>query len=59
MLERVFYGIVGGMILLSVILTLFVHPNWVWLTVFIGLNLFQSAFTGWCPLMLLLKKMKI
>lgn len=39
----------GVMVLLSVTLTLYHDPRWVWLTVFVGLNLLQSAFTGWCP----------
>lgn len=37
------------MVLISLALTHWVHPNWVWFTVFIGLNLFQSGFTGFCP----------
>lgn len=47
----------GNMILLSVILTMFVHPNFVWLTVFVGVNLIQSAFTGICPAVFFLKKL--
>lgn len=39
----------GSMVLLSVLLTLFVSPLFVWFTVFIGLNLIQSSFTGFCP----------
>jgi len=39
----------GFMVLLSLALTWFVHPYWVWLTVFVGVNLLQSAFTGFCP----------
>lgn len=39
----------GIMVLLSVALTWFVSPYWVWLTVFVGANMFQSAFTGFCP----------
>ncbi len=39
----------GFMVLLSVVLTLFVSPLWMWLTVFVGANLLQSAFTGFCP----------
>ncbi|ASA57477.1 YgaP family membrane protein [Vibrio gazogenes] len=49
--------IAGSMILLSVILTYFVHPYFVWLTVFIGLNLIQSALTGICPAVFILKKL--
>ncbi len=47
----------GSMVLLSVILTWFVHPNFLWLTVFVGVNLIQSAFTGFCPAALFLKKL--
>ena len=46
----------GSMVLLSVVLTHFVHPAFVWLTVFVGANLLQSAFTGICPAVFLLKK---
>lgn len=45
----------GSMILLSVVLTQFVHPNFMWLTVFVGANLLQSAFTGICPAVFFLK----
>ncbi|QJY41384.1 DUF2892 domain-containing protein [Vibrio cholerae] len=47
----------GSMVLLSVILTWFVHPNLLWLTVFVGVNLIQSAFTGFCPAAFFLKKL--
>ncbi len=47
----------GSMILLSVALAHFVHPHWVWFTTFIGLNLIQSAFTGFCPPSLILRKL--
>ncbi|MCG6200114.1 YgaP family membrane protein [Psychromonas antarctica] len=46
----------GLMILLSVFLTQFVHPTFIWLTLFVGANLLQSAFTGICPAVFLLKK---
>ncbi len=39
----------GVMVLISVLLTYFVHPNFIWFTTFIGFNLLQSAFTGFCP----------
>ena len=48
-LERSIMAFAGFMVLLSLVLTYFVHPNFVWLTVFVGANLFQSAFTGFCP----------
>jgi len=47
--ERAVLAFAGFMVLLSVVLTLFVHPAFFWLTVFVGANLFQSAFTGFCP----------
>ncbi|MCE7606509.1 YgaP family membrane protein [Vibrio fluvialis] len=48
--------IAGSMVLLSLILTFYVHPNFIWLTVFVGVNLIQSAFTGICPAAYFLKK---
>lgn len=46
----------GFMVLLSVVLTYFVHPGFVWLTVFVGANLMQQAFTGFCPASIGLRK---
>jgi hypothetical protein len=51
---RVFAGI---MVLVSVLLTVYVHSNFIWLTVFIGVNLIQSAYTGICPAAYFLKKL--
>jgi hypothetical protein len=47
----------GTIVLASVALTQFVHPNWFWLTVFAGANLIQSVFTGFCPPVWLLGKL--
>lgn len=55
-LERAVEAFAGFMVLLSVVLTVFVHPNWVWLTVFVGANLFQQAFTGFCPAAIIIRK---
>ena len=49
----------GTVVLGSVLLAHFVSPNWLWLTVFVGANLLQSSFTGFCPLAILLKKLGI
>lgn len=57
MLNKVFRIIVGFMVLLSVLLTVYVDPNFMWFTVFIGVNLLQSAFTKWCLLETILKKL--
>ncbi len=48
--------IVGLMILGSVALGKFVSPNWYWFTVFIGANMFQSAFTHFCPMDMIMKR---
>jgi Protein of unknown function (DUF2892) len=55
-IDRIVLAFAGGMILLSLALGLLVSPYWFLLTGFVGLNLFQSAFTGFCPLAILLKK---
>jgi hypothetical protein len=48
-LDRSVLAFAGMMVLLSVALTVWVSPLFVWFTVFIGLNLLQSAFSGFCP----------
>lgn len=48
-LDRAVMLFAGVMVLLSVVLTTFVSPLFVWFTVFIGFNLIQSSFTGFCP----------
>jgi hypothetical protein len=54
--ERAIMAFAGFMVLLSVALTFWVHPNFFWLTLFVGANLLQSAFTGFCPAAIFLKK---
>ncbi|MBQ4665925.1 DUF2892 domain-containing protein [Aeromonas hydrophila] len=49
--------VAGCMLLLSLILTTWVHPGFVWLSIFVGVNLIQSAFTGFCPAAMLLKRL--
>ena len=46
----------GCVILLSLILSQTHHLYWLWLTGFVGLNLLQASFTGFCPLAKILKK---
>lgn len=58
-INRIVFTVAGFMVLASVALTHWVHPNWVWLTVFVGANLFQSGITKWCPLAIILKKMGV
>jgi hypothetical protein len=54
--ERALTAFAGLMILLSLALTTWVHPNFVWLTAFIGANLFQQSFSGFCPATIILRK---
>lgn len=55
-MEKTLRGIAGAFVALSVALGYYVHPGWFIFAVFVGLNLFQSAFTNWCPMMSILKK---
>jgi len=55
--ERGLRLMAGVMVLLSITLTYYLSHYWMWLTVFIGLNLLQSAFTNWCPAMSILRAM--
>jgi hypothetical protein len=54
--ERALRLIAGAFVSLSVVLGMFVHASFLWFTLFVGLNLFQSAFTNWCPMMAILRK---
>ena len=53
-IERGLRLIAGTVVLLSLLLAWFHSPYWLGLTAFVGLNLFQSAFTNWCPMVWLL-----
>jgi hypothetical protein len=57
--DRYLRLIAGFFVLLSLALGRFVHPNWYYFTAFVGLNLFQSAFTNWCPMMTFLRKLGV
>lgn len=54
-IHRALRALAGFMVLLSLVLTYFVSPHFIWLTAFVGFNLFQSAFTNWCPAMTILR----
>ena len=56
-IDRIIMAFAGGMILLSLGLAHLFGPWWLLLAGFVGLNLFQAAFTGFCPLALILKKL--
>jgi hypothetical protein len=55
-MERTLRGIAGFFVLASVLLAYYFSLKWLFFTAFVGLNLFQSAFTNWCPMMQMLKK---
>ena len=54
--ERGIRLVAGSFVVLSVALGVWVNPWWFAFTAFVGFNLVQSAFTGWCPMMTILKK---
>lgn len=56
-IERALRALAGFFVLLSVALGYFVHPAWFLFTAFVGLNLFQSAFTNACPAMWVFRKL--
>ena len=58
-LDRSILALAGAMVLLSVALTVWVSPYFVWLTVFVGANMLQSAFTGCCPAAIAFRKLGI
>ncbi|MNK05644.1 hypothetical protein D3C87_235280 [compost metagenome] len=55
MKERIVRAVAGTFVLTSITLAYTVNINWLWLGVFVGVNLLQSAFTKFCPLELILK----
>ena len=54
-IERAVLAIAGAFILISLALSQYHSVNWLWMTAFVGANLFQTAFTGFCPLAKILK----
>jgi hypothetical protein len=54
-IDRAVLALAGTVILLSLGLSLIHSSNWLWLTVFVGANMLQSAFTGFCPVVMILK----
>jgi hypothetical protein len=56
-IDRIVLAFAGTMVLVSLALGHFVSAWWLLLAAFVGLNLFQSAFTGFCPLAIILRKL--
>ena len=51
--------IAGVFVAASVLLGIYVHPYFLWFTLFVGVNLAQSAFTNWCPMMTILRRVGV
>ncbi len=58
-IDRIVFAVAGAFILISVVLSQYHSVNWLWFTAFVGANLFQSAFTGFCPMAIILKKLGV
>jgi len=58
-IDRMVMAFAGSFILLSLALAHWHSPNWLWFTAFVGANLLQASFTGFCPLAIILKKLGI
>jgi len=58
-IERYLRAISGSFVLVTVLLAHYHSPYWLFFTGFVGLNLLQSAFTNWCPMITLLKKLGV
>ena len=56
-IDRMVMAFAGSMILISLLLSQLHSVHWLWLTAFVGANLFQASFSGFCPLAKFLKKM--
>jgi hypothetical protein len=58
-IDRIVFAVAGSFILISLLLAHYHSENWLWFTAFVGANLLQSAFTGFCPMAILLKKLGV
>jgi len=58
-LESMLRAIAGSFVAASVLLGMYVHPYFLWFTLFVGLNLLQSGFSNWCPMISLLRKLGV
>jgi hypothetical protein len=58
-IDRLLRLFAGAFVLISLLLSQLVSPYWLLFTAFVGLNLLQSAFTNWCPLMSILRRMGV
>jgi hypothetical protein len=58
-IDRIVMASAGSFILISLLLAHYHSELWLWFTAFVGANLLQSAFTGFCPMAIILKKLGV
>ena len=58
-LEPMLRAIAGTFVAASVLLGMYVHPYFLWFTLFVGLNLLQSGFSNWCPMITFLRRLGV
>ena len=58
-IDRVVFAVAGSFILISLLLAHYHSELWLWFTAFVGANMLQSAFTGFCPMAMILKKLGV
>jgi len=58
-LDSAVFRFAGIVVLVSALLSIYVHPWWIGLTIFAGLNMLQSSFTGFCPAAMIFKKLGV
>jgi hypothetical protein len=58
-MEMIIRRFAGTFILISLLLSVYHSRNWLWFTAFVGFNLLQSSFTGFCPLEIILRKLGV
>lgn len=57
--EYIIRLVAGTLVLSGIALSHYVASQWIWLSVFVGVNLVQSSFTGFCPLEMILNKLRV
>lgn len=58
-IDRAVMAFAGAVVLVSLLLSQYHNPAWLWLTAFVGANLLQASFTGFCPLAMILKRIGV
>ena len=56
-IDRIIMAFAGSVILIGLALSQLHNVNWLWVTAFVGVNMLQASFTGFCPLAMILKKL--